>query len=79
MPRFGLTLNLKDDPEVIEKYKTYHRNVWPEVLDSLHEVGITGMDIYLLGNRLFMVIETVGDFDPRTRLSTLLGIASALP
>ena len=64
MPRFGLTLNLKDDPNVIEQYKTYHRNVWPEVLDSLREVGITGMDIYLLGNRLFMAIETVDDFDP---------------
>ena len=51
MPRFGLTLNLKDDPNVIEQYKTYHRNVWPEVLDSLREMGITGMDIYLLGNR----------------------------
>ena len=64
MPRFGLTLNLKDDPEFIEKYMTYHRNVWPEVLDSVREVGITRMDIYLLGNRLFMAIETVDDFDP---------------
>ena len=64
MPRFGLTLNLKDDPDIIEQYKTYHRNVWPEVLDSLREVGITQMGIYLLGNRLFMAIETVDDFDP---------------
>ena len=64
MPRFGLTLNLKDDPDVIEQYKTYHRNVWPEVLDSLREVGITQMDIYLIGNRLFMAIDTVDDFDP---------------
>lgn len=64
MPRFGLTLNLKDDPLVIEQYKTYHRNVWPEVLESLREVGITQMDIYLLGNRLFMAIDTVDDFDP---------------
>lgn len=64
MPRFGLCLNLKDDPDVIEQYKAYHRDVWPEVLDSLREVGITHMDIYLLGNRLFMAIETVDDFDP---------------
>ncbi len=64
MPRFGLCLNLKDDPDVIEQYKAYHRDVWPEVLDSLREVGITQMDIYLLGNRLFMAIETVDDFDP---------------
>ena len=64
MPRFGLCLNLKDDPDVIEQYKAYHRDVWPEVLDSLREVGITHMDIYLLGSRLFMAIETVDDFDP---------------
>ena len=64
MPRFGLCLNLKDDPDVIEQYKAYHRDVWPEVLDSLREVGITQMDIYLIGNRLFMSIETVDDFDP---------------
>ena len=78
MQRFGLTLNLKDDPEVIEQYKAYHRDVWPEVLDSLREVGITRMDIYLLGNRLFMAIETVDDFDPDRDFSTLLGTASAL-
>ena len=79
MQRFGLTLNLKDDPDVIEQYKAYHRDVWPEVLDSLREVGITRMDIYLLGNRLFMAIETVDDFDPDRDFSALLGTAPALP
>lgn len=64
MRHFGLALNLKDDPHVIEQYKIYHRDVWPEVLESLREVGITRMDIYLLGRRLFMAIETVDDFDP---------------
>ena len=64
MPRFGLCLNLKDDSDVIEQYKAYHRDVWPEVLDSLREVGIMQMEIYLLGNHLFMAIETVDDFDP---------------
>lgn len=74
MPRFGLTLNLKDAPDVIEQYKTYHRNVWPEVLDSLREVGITQMEIYLLGNRLFMAIDTVDDFDPVHDFPRHLGI-----
>jgi len=32
MKTFAMTLNLKDDPKVIEKYKGYHRTVWPEVL-----------------------------------------------
>lgn len=65
MKAFGLTLNLKDDPEVMEKYKEYHRNVWPEVERSLKEVGITSMRIFLLGRRLFMHIQTVDDFDAR--------------
>ena len=63
MKHFGLTLNLKDDPKIIEQYKEYHRNVWPEVLASLGEVGITKMNIYLLGRRLFMAMETNDDFD----------------
>ena len=64
MKHFGLTLNLKDDSEAIEKYKTYHRDVWPEVLDSLRRVGINRMQIYLLGRRLFMTIDTIDSFDP---------------
>ena len=28
MKHFGLAINLKDDPEIIEKYKEYHSNVW---------------------------------------------------
>ena len=63
MKHFGLTLNLKDDPHIIEQYKTYHRNVWPEVVESLKAMGITKMNIYLLGRRLFMAMETIDDFD----------------
>ncbi len=62
MKCFGLTLNLKDDPETIEKYKAYHREVWPEVEASLREVGITAMRIFLLGRRMFMYMEAADDF-----------------
>ena len=64
MKGFGLTLNLRDDPATIERYKEYHRNVWPEVERSLKEVGITGMKIYLLGRTLFMYLEAVDTFVP---------------
>jgi L-rhamnose mutarotase len=64
MKTFGKALDLKNDPEIIEKYKEYHRNVWPEVKDSLGEIGITAMRIFCLGNHLFMYMETVDDFDP---------------
>lgn len=59
---FGLTINLRDDPELIEKYKEYHRNVWPETEQALKAVGITAMKIFLLGRSMFMYIETVDDF-----------------
>ncbi|RMG17447.1 MAG: L-rhamnose mutarotase [Bacteroidetes bacterium] len=54
-----LALDLKDDPSLIEVYKQYHApgGVWPEVLDSLRDSGIQHMEIYLVGNRLFMIIE----------------------
>jgi L-rhamnose mutarotase len=64
MKEFALTINLQDDPDKIEQYKAYHRNVWPEVLQALKAVGITKMDIYLLGRRMFMLMEAVDEFDP---------------
>lgn len=57
MKHFGLTLNLKDDPDLIEQYKTYHQNAWKETLAGLKAVGITKMNIYLLGRQLFMAME----------------------
>src|SRR4051812_1346052 len=60
-----LTLDLKDDPGVVEAYKAHHRAVWPEVLRSLRRVGVREMDIYLLGRRLVMVMETEDGFDLR--------------
>ena len=62
MKAFGQTLNLKDDPEIIEKYKEHHRNVWPEVEKALNEIGVTKMRIFLLGRKMFMYMETVDDF-----------------
>ena len=62
MKAFGLTINLREDPQIIEKYKEYHRNVWPEVEQALRKVGVTSMKIFLLGRRLFMYMETIDGF-----------------
>ena len=62
MARHCLALDLKDEPQLIQEYITYHQNVWPEVLQSLSESGILNMEIYNTGNRLFMIIETNDDF-----------------
>lgn len=71
--RFGLTLLLRDDPELIVEYKRYHTDVWPEVTAELRSVGIERMYIYLLGRRLFQYIETTDSFDPAKDLPKLNG------
>lgn len=58
--RTVLAVDLRDDPAVIERYQSCHRQVWPEVLTSLRRAGIVNMDIYLLGRRLVMVVDTDG-------------------
>ncbi len=61
---YGLTLLLRDDATAIERYKEYHRQVWPEVTARIKEVGIRAMRIFLLGRRLFMYIEAEDHFEP---------------
>ena len=60
--KFCLALDLKDDPNLIEEYKTLHQNIWPEIAESIKSTGISVLDIYCTGNRLFMIIEAGADF-----------------
>ncbi len=64
MQEFALTINLVDDPAKIEEYKAYHRNVWPEVVENLAAVGILNMKIWLLGRRMFMLMQAEDSFRP---------------
>lgn len=63
--RYVQTLDLVDDASLIEQYREAHRHVWPEILAGIRQVGITAMDIYLLGNRMTMILELADgvDFD----------------
>lgn len=63
MKRYCQTLELKDDPELIAEYVKEHSRVWPEVQEGICSVGILDMQIYALGNRLFMIMDTLDDFD----------------
>ncbi|WP_116138342.1 L-rhamnose mutarotase [Trinickia diaoshuihuensis] len=56
--RYGLALDLKDDPQLIARYEEFHRDVWPDVIRHIRQHGVTGMEIYRLGTRLFMIMET---------------------
>ena len=62
MKRYCLALDLKDDPALIAEYERCHTAIWPEIRESILGSGITGMQIYRLGNRLFMIMETDAAF-----------------
>lgn len=74
MKRFCQTLTLVDDEEMIKKYVEAHAHVWPEIIHGQREVGIIDMQIYRHGRQLFMIMDTVDDFDfdrDMARLATL--------
>jgi L-rhamnose mutarotase len=48
---------LRDDPDLIAKYRRYHEEIWPEITQSIKDAGIEDMEIYLHGTRLFMIME----------------------
>ena len=74
--RYCQTLDLRDNPELIAEYRKRHSKeyAWKEIIAGIREVGILEMEIYILGTRLFMIVETPLDFDwdsAMARLSTL--------
>lgn len=62
MKRYCLTLDLKNDPNLIAAYKRYHEHIWPEVKASLYEAGILEMEIYLFDTRMFMIMEVTDNY-----------------
>ena len=71
--RYCQTLDLRDSPELIAEYRKRHSQAeaWPEILAGIREVGILEMEIYILGTRLFMIVETPVDFDWDTAMARL--------
>ena len=74
--RFCQTLDLKDNPQLIAEYRRRHSQgeAWSEIIEGIRQVGILEMEIYLVGTRLFMIVETPLDFDwdsAMARLATL--------
>lgn len=74
MKRYCQTLQLVNDTELIKKYVEVHSHVWPEIIEGQRQVGILDMQIFIKDNLLFMICDTVDDFDwerDMARLSTL--------
>lgn len=67
-------MKLYNDPQLIAQYVEEHQHVWPEIKAGICEVGILDMQIYIHGNTLFMIVDTVDEFDwgkDNARLATL--------
>ncbi len=62
--RMCFALDLKDDPMLIEQYRRFHEPGGPPaaVTRALRASGIESLEIYLCGNRLFMVLDAGPDF-----------------
>jgi len=59
MRRLCFAVDLKDDPQLIAQYRKWHEPGGPPtaVTQSLRDAGIAALEIYLCGNRLFMLLE----------------------
>ena len=74
MKRYCQTLTLVDDEELIAKYVEAHAHVWPEIIAGQRAVGIVDMQIYRRGRSLFMIMDTVDDFDFGRDMARLAGL-----
>lgn len=71
--RYCQTMRLKDDAELIRKYREAHdkEHFWDEIKQGIKAVGILEMEIYILGNTLFMIVDAPLDFDWDTAMARL--------
>lgn len=71
--RYCKTMELRNDSALIEAYKKAHAKgaAWPEITQGMKEVGIIDMEIYLLGTKLFMIMDTTADFDHNKAMQEL--------
>jgi len=63
--RYCKTLKLEDNPELIKEYRKVHAPgaTWPEITQGMVEVGILDMEIYITGSTLFMIMDTIPEFN----------------
>lgn len=71
--RYCKTLELREDDALIEAYKNAHAEgqAWPEVTEGLRSIGVLDMEIYIFKNRLFMIMDTVVEFDHEVAFAKL--------
>ncbi len=62
-------LDLIDDPALIARYRQWHApgQVPAAINESMRTAGIAALEIYLVGNRMFMILTPGPDFDPAAK------------
>jgi L-rhamnose mutarotase len=68
--RYCFALDLKNDKQLILAYKKHHQKVWSEIIESIKNSGIEKLEIYLVANRLFMIMEVnkTFSFDKKSKM-----------
>ena len=71
--RYVQTLDLRDDPAMIEEYRKWHSEEfhWKEIREGIKAVGILEMEIYILGTRLVMIVDAPENFDWKSAMDKL--------
>ena len=74
--RYVQFLEITDDPELMAQYRYWHseEHHWQEIREGIRAVGILEMELYMLGNKLVMIVDAPADFnwqEAMNRLSTL--------
>jgi L-rhamnose mutarotase len=71
MKTYYLTLDLKDDPALIEEYKHYHQadHIWPEVMEQIRSNGVLSEEIYIAGVKMVMILRTTDEFSFDAKLA----------
>ena len=74
--RYCMTLQLKDDPELISEYEKWHKpeNIWKEIPEGIRQVGIIDSEIYRSGTTLFMILTVPAGFDFEKQMTALAGL-----
>ena len=74
LKRYVQFLEISEDPELVAQYRKWHSEEysWKEVRDGIREVGILEMEIYILGSKLVMIVDTPLDFEWEEAMARLL-------
>lgn len=64
--RHVLVLDLQDDPVAVAAYRHWHRPGGPpeDVTRAIRANGVAALEIWHVGDRLVMLMETTPHFDP---------------